>query len=432
MLAWPTVLANMLHNLATTVDMIMVGRLGAAQIASVGFSAMIYWFLCTLVMGVEVAITAIVARNVGAGRPGDANYMLGQAIVIGLGIGVLVGTAAWFLSPNIFRLFGVEQDVFVLSVPYLRIMSICLPFFSLVVIISGALRGAGDTKTPMYVGAVATVIHVSVNYILIFGKFGMPALGVRGAALGSLISFGIELLLLLYLLFGKRLVIRLGLKDFKIDQDRIMQIIRLAVPASGERIVMNVGLLLYAKFIVSFGTLALSGYQVGMQVLSLSFIPNDAFAIAAGTLVGQNLGAGRKEEAKRAGWICLGWALVAMGVLAVVFLGGARLLASIFVSDPEVIRIAASFIKVVAICQVGMAVYFTLSGALRGAGDTKTPLYVTLLGMYGCRIPGVIIFTKVLGWGVTAAFSIMIFDYIIRVIAITIKYQKGKWLETQV
>jgi putative MATE family efflux protein len=224
----------------------------------------------------------------------------------------------------------------------------------------------------------------------------------------------------------------MSISDLKWDSKRAWKVIRLALPASSEQLALEMGLLFYARFIVSFGTIALSGYQVGMQILSLSFIPNGAFSQSAATLVGQNLGADRKKEAKKAGWLSVFWGVAAMLVLGVIYLIFPRQLAGIFVNDPEVIELAASFIRVVGIAQPMMATYFVLSGALRGAGDTRTPLLVTLLGMYGFRIPAAWIATAYLGMGVKTVFYFLIFDYAIRLVFILTRYQRGKWLNTSV
>jgi len=431
-LAWPTIVAVLLENLATTIDLIMVGRLGPAEVAAVGFSSMIFWFLSALVIGVEISVTAIIARNIGAGNRQEARRSLGQAYVLGVTFSVIVAGLTYTMAPDIFRLFGVEPDVFKLSVPYLRILCVGQIFLSVIAVSSGALRGAGDTRTPMFIGAIATVFHVILNYMLILGKFGFPSLGVTGAAIGSSVSFVGGAIIFLALIFRGWLRIQLSAKDFKLDFNRIRQIIRLAVPAAGEMIVMQFGLLIYARFIVSYGTIALSGYQVGMQVLSLSFIPNAGFGTAASTLIGQNLGAGRKKEAKTTGWICMFWGMLFMTFLGIVYMIFTRQIASIFVDDGEVIDVAVSFIRAVAICQGGMAVYFSLSGALRGAGDTRSPLYITLLGMYLFRVPGAWIVTDILQMGIGVVFSLIIFNFLLRDIAILVRYGRGRWVETKI
>jgi len=430
-LAWPTSLAVLLQNLATTVDLIMVGRLGNAELASVGFCALIFWTISSLVWGVEAAVTAIVARNIGAERPKEASLGLGMALILALTASVITAVITFILTPSILNLFDLEPDVYKLSVSYLRILSFGLIFLAVMAVISGALRGAGDTRTPMFIGLVTTIIHIGLNYLLIFGKFGLPALGVSGAAIGTLLSYLAAAIIGPALLFTNHLRIALTWKDFKWNSRRARQVIRIALPAAAEQFVLQIGLLAYARVIVAYGTIVLSGYQVGMQVLSLSFIPNGGFSMAAATLVGQNLGANRKDEAKKAGWLCAFWAVLAMFILGGVYLLASRQIASIFVKDPEVIKYAVSFIRVVAVSQVAIAINFTLSGSLRGAGDTRTPLLITFLGMYGFRIPAAYILSSILGMGVEIVFSLLIFDYIIRIIAVTIRYQRGRWLETR-
>jgi putative MATE family efflux protein len=431
-LAWPAILAMMLESLATTVDMIMVGRLGAAQVASVGFCGMIFWALMAMSIGISIATVAIVARHTGAGKKEKANLIVGQALILALVVSVFVAVVTFFCAPLIFKAFGVEQDVFSLCVPYLRTLGLTGIFFALLAVPSGALRGSGDTRTPMFIGLIANVVHIGLNYVLIFGKFGFPEMGIMGAACGTLLSTILAAGIYAFLLFTSRVRISLTIRDFKWDPALARVIFRMAMPAALEQLVLQAGLLIYARFIVAFGTAALSGYQIGMQVLSLSFIPNTGFSVAASTLVGQNLGAGRKKEAKRVGWICAFWGVVSMCTMGVLYFFMSETLASFFVKDPNVIYYGAAFIKVVAFCQAGMAIFFTLSGALRGAGDTRSPLLVILLSMYGFRIPGAWIVTRVLGMGVEMAFNLLIIDYIIRVIAIVYLFHRGRWLDKSI
>jgi putative MATE family efflux protein len=431
-LAWPTIVAGLLENIATTVDLIMVGRLGAAEVASVGLCGMIYWVLSALAIGLSVSAMAVVARSAGGGARDEASRALGQTITLAIATSVVVAAVTILLAPHIFTLFGVEPDVGALSVRYIRILSLGMVFFGIGQVASGALRGAGDTRTPMFVGFMANIIHILVNYVLIFGKFGLPALGVSGAAIGTVASFAVTSGMYLFLFFGRRLALTLTRQDFAWDANRLRQATRLGLPAAAEQIVLQLGLLIYVKFIVDFGTVALSAYQVGMRVLALSFIPNMGFSTAAAALIGQNLGAGQKPEAKQAGWICTWWAIVSMCSIGVIYILLSRPLAAIFVTDPEVIELGALFIRIVGYCQIGMAIHFTLAGALRGAGDTRWPLLITVIGMYGCRIPATWILTHFLGAGLLATWNLLFLDYAVRIVGILLRYGRGKWLDTKV
>jgi putative MATE family efflux protein len=428
-LAWPTVFSGILENLTTTVDMIMVGKLGAPAIAAVGFCGMINWTLASLMMGLSIAVTAMVARNYGGGRKEEAEVEVGQAIILSLMLALGITLVILFGAPWILRFSGVQDDVYVLAVPYLKIISVSGLFFAVLITLASALRGAGDTRTPLYIGLISNLFNVGLNYVLIFGKLGFPALGVTGAAIGSMASLFLATLILSALCRTGWLKLTLSRVHFRWNSIRMQNLIRLAVPASIEQFVVQVGLLIYARFIVVFGTAALSGYQVGSQVLSLSFIPNGAFSIAASTLVGQNLGAGRPEEAKRAAWICLGLGTLSMSTVAGITLFNAEFLASVFVREPEVIRLGASFIAIVAFSQPAMAIYFTLAGALRGAGDTRSPLFVTLVSMYGLRIPGAYLASRFTGIGLELTFGLLILDYIARAGGILFFFRKGRWIK---
>ena len=430
-LAWPTIIAGLLENIATTVDLIMVGRLGAAEVAAVGLSGMIYWVLSALAIGLSVSAMAVVARSVGGGRRREARLALGQTLTLSVATSAVVAALTIALAPLIFRLFGVEPDVGVLSISYMRILSLGMVFFAIMAVASGALRGAGDTRTPMLVGLVANIVHIALNYLLIFGKFGLPALGSDGAAIGTSASMAVAAFVYMYLFLKNRLAIGLAWSDLRWNLERAKQVVRLGIPAAAEQIVLQLGLLIYVKFIVAFGTAALSGYQVGMRVLSLSFIPNMGFSTAAATLVGQNLGAKKERQAKQAGWICLLWAIISMCTIGAFFVLFSHQLAAIFVDDAEVVELAALFIRIVGYCQVGMAIHFTLAGALRGAGDTRWPLLVALIGMYGFRIPAAWVLTRFFDVGLLATWSLLFGDYVIRIVCILLRYGRGKWLKTK-
>jgi putative MATE family efflux protein len=428
-LAWPTIFSGILENLTTTVDMIMVGKLGAPAIAAVGFCGMINWTLASLMMGLSIAVTAIVARNYGGGQKEEAEVAVAQAIIVSLILAAGITVVILAGAPWILRFLGVQDDVYELAVPYLKIISVSGIFFAVLISLASALRGAGDTRTPLYIALITNFFHVGLNYVLIFGKLGFPAMGVTGSAIGSMISLFIATLILFFLCHTGWLKLKLSFTHFRWNSNQMRDLIRIAIPASIEQFVVQLGILIYARFIVDYGTVALSGYQVGSQVLSLSFIPNGAFSIAASTLVGQNLGAMRKTEAKRAAWICLVLGTLSMSTIAAITLFNAEFLASVFVKEPEVIRLGAAFIAIVAFSQPAMAIYFTLAGALRGAGDTRSPLFVTLISMYGLRIPGAFLASRFMNIGLELTFGLLILDYMARASGILFFFRKGKWMK---
>jgi putative MATE family efflux protein len=431
-LAWPTIVAGMLENIATTVDLIMVGRLGAAEVAAVGIAGMIYWVLSALAIGLGVAAMAIVARGIGSGDRREASIALGQTLTLSVITSILVTILTILLAPAIFGLFNMEPDVEALSISYMRILALGMTFFAVVAVASGGLRGAGDPRTPMLVGLIANVVHIGINYVLIFGKFGLPAMGSDGAAIGTAVSMIAAAGVYMWLHFQGLVIIKLRWSDFGLDMNRARQIIRLGVPAASEQVVLQLGLLIYVKFLVGYGTAAFAGYQVGMRVLSLSFIPNMGFSTAAAALVGQNLGAKRPVKAKQAGWICLWCAMLFMCLIGLDFFLLSWQFAIIFVKHVDVVLYAAMFIRIVAYCQPGMATYFTLAGALRGAGDTRSPLLIALLGMYCFRIPAAWALTTYYDASLLLVFALLIGDYIIRIITILLRYARGKWLETKI
>jgi putative MATE family efflux protein len=430
-LAWPAILGNLLQTIVSMVDLVMVGRLGAVAVASVGLGGQMLWFLNALMVSVTVGTTALVARFIGAKQKKDAEHVLMQSMILVLLLSSFL-TVFWYIfAEKALLLIGASHEVSELGGTYIRIVFLSTPCIFMIFTSEGALRGAGDTKTPMKVGATMNLINVVLNYILIFGKFGFPALGVRGAGIATATAYVWAAVTYIVIFFSGKFILRMR-REFTLDTKTVKRIIRIGIPASIQRVVMSGSMILYVSIIAGFGTTALAAHQIGLRVESLSYMPGFGFAVAATALVGQNLGARNPQKAEESGWGAAKLCALLMGTAGLFMILFPRPMARLFVADMEVVDLAAWYLRIVAISEPPLAVIFTLAGGLQGAGDTRSPLYISVFGLWIFRIPLAYFLGVVLGWGAVGAWTAMTIDTFVRGVLYIYRFKAGKWKEVKV
>ena len=400
-LVWPAILANISQTLVNLVDMMMVGQLGSLAIASVGLGAQFAWFMMPLMFAVSTGVLALVARFVGAKDFKMANLALEQGIYLAFLMGVPVMMVGLFFGDDALRIMGASEEVIRLGYEYIRIYFLFYPINFMGFAAFSALRGAGDTRTPMKLSILTNVLNVLLNYLLIFGKFGFPRLEVKGAALASGLSIAVAFIVGLFLFLSDKLVLKLR-PSFRFDIDMIRRILRIGIPATIERIVFSIYNFIYISIVTRFGTVALAAHQVGLRVESIAYMPAFGFNIATSALVGQSLGEGNPEKAEKVVYESLKMVTAFMGVMAVILIVFPEYLVMPFItkSDPnywQVIHLATIYLMIVGISEIPLGWMCVLSGALRGAGDTKSPLYVTAVSKLLFRI----LPAYILGFGFT-------------------------------
>jgi len=426
-LAWPVIFSFSIESFVGLCDTLMVGRLGATAVAAVGVGVQILGAVDSMLFAVGTGALAIVARHVGAADRRAAEETLRQSIVAAAALSTLAVIPVFAWAPALIAAFRVDEAVVAAGTPFVRIVVCGVPAGATLFVIVSSLRGAGDTRTPLAIGAVVGVVNVVAAYALIFGHFGLPALGVAGAALATALAFVAGATLGLVVLARQALVLRLRWRPFRLHADVVGRVLRIGYPAAIEHLLMQVGFFLYIVFAARYGTAAVAAYFIGVRILALSFLPGFGFAAAAGAMVGQSLGAVRPRDAERSGWAALNLALWLMSAAGVAIFVAARPIARLFVDDAAVIADAVSFIRVLAVAQPLMAIDFTLGGALRGAGDTRFPLLTVLLGFYLCRLGMAWVVTFGLGLGVFWLWLALIGDYVMRSALKAYRFRSGAW-----
>lgn len=434
-LSAPAILEMLLQTLVGLADTAMVGRLadGGAAVAATSLSNNIFMFALTVFAAIGTGSTALVARSIGAGDNRTADRVVVQSLLSGGLLAILITLVGALFSQQAMDFMGAEGKAHEYGAVYLRIVAYgAMPTF-VMQILTGCLRGAGDTRTPMIINSGVNLVNIALNWVLIYGHFGAPAFGVAGAAIATSISRVLGAAVLLFLLATRKLKLTLGrLKDATFDIPLIRRIMNVGIPAAIEMAFMRGAQLAFARLVASLGTTAVAAHQIALNTESISFQPGWGISMAGAALVGQGLGAGKPRLAERFGYKALQIAVGIMGALGVVLFVIPEVFARLFILDEEVIQTSVLCLRIVAISQPALASTMVLSNSLRTAGDTRRMLYITLAGFWLIRLPIGYILVRYTGLGLAGAWIGMIADLFFRGSASLWLFRKGYWKTVRV
>jgi putative MATE family efflux protein len=388
LLAVPIMGANILQTAYQLIDAFWVGRLGAAAVASVSISLPMMFLMVSAGMGFAVAGTTLIAQYAGAGDRAMVNHVAAQTMLTITAISIVLGAVGIVISPAVLDLMGVAPDVRANAVLFLRISFASLPFAFLYFMFQALMRGTGEVTVPLYIVGGTVLLNFFLDPILIFGKFGVPALGVAGAAIATLIAQALAGFIGLGLLMSGRYGIALTWQSFKPDPSFIRHAFHLGYPASIEQSARGFGATIMTFLITSFGTVVTAGYGVGVNVLNFIVIPAMGFSMATATLVGQNIGAGnvtRAEQVARFASILTFVTLSVAGLFCYLF--AAQIVAFFVPEAPEVIREGAIFIRTVSWSFGFIGLQFALMGVLRASGQTFEAMVISLVSQWVLNFP---------------------------------------------
>jgi putative MATE family efflux protein len=434
-LSAPVVLEMLLQSMVGFADTAMLGWLpdGGAALAGVSLANNVHMFALTVFTAVGTGSTALVARSIGAGDDQAANKVLVQSLMCGGLLAIAVMLAGVLYPNHALRLMGAQDEAREHGAAYLRIVSwASVPLFAMP-LLTGCLRGAGDTRTPMYINGGMNVLNVTLNYLLIYGNFGFPELGVAGAALATSISRAVGALIMFVLLVAGRLRLSLGrVRDVSVDIPLIRRIMNIGIPAAAEIGLMRGAQLLFARLVATLGTTAVAAHTVALNCESISFMPGFGIGMAGAAMVAQSVGAGRFKLAERFGRESLKIAVLSMSALGVVLFTVPGALSRLFIKDPEVVELSAVCLRIVAISQPALATTMTMSNILRTVGDTRRMLFITVAGFWLIRVPvgyALVMFT---GLGLAGAWIGMNADLFFRGIVTFLRFRSGRWKSVKV
>ncbi len=444
-LAWPSIFENIMVTMVNYVDTAMVGSLGREATSAVAINASPMWLINSISMAVSVGGTVMVARSWGADKPLRAGAYARQSLVMSALLGAVVMLLALLLAQWVPRWMGGDPAIHADASAYMRILALSyIPHFAGAAM-AGALRGTGNTKTPMRVTLAANLLNALGNYLLIFPTRRVAlfpeswpvhiewtmwgaGLGVRGAAISSAVSMAlIGIFLLIYLArqegalrFSPRLSYRLHLAD-------VRDMLKVGLPAAGERVVISQGHTYFTSIGAGLGVAQLAAHHLAITAEAICYNPVFGFSVAATTLVGQSLGAKRPDDAARYGRanIRLGFVMMIAAGLILFFFPEA--LIRIFTPDVEVIALGSGALRIIAFAEPLFGLAIVSAGALRGAGDTVAPLVIGMAGMWGLRITLAFLLVKVFGLGLSGAWIAMAADLAVRGLLTYLRFRSGKW-----
>lgn len=428
-LALPAALKHLADILQVFVDMIMVGYVSVHALAAVGLSMQFMMFINVLMTLYVVGGNALISRFIGSGRKNRASALLFSLSLFALALSLVVAFGGYFSAEGIYRLMGAAPEVVHEGTLYFQTLSMGISLIFLDNLLYNALSAAGDTKSSLFIKLASSAINAFFNYMLIFGHFGFEPMGVKGAAIATIVSYGFNVAVYLLLLWKHseaklRFVPIIRFHDIK-------RALRVGVHAAIDRGISTLSFLVFVSIITYYGTVELAGYQVGLRIEGLAFMPGFGFAIASMALVGQALGAGDKERAYAMGTIAARVAYTFMGIVGIFLILFPENLVSMFTKDAATTAIASQYLILVGLAQIPLALTFVYSASLRGAGDTKTVMRVNITSLWLFRVlPSFIAYKS--GLGVVAIFVIMNVETLIKGIIYSHLYKSKRWLETKI
>lgn len=427
-LAIPAIMEMTLHTLVWTADMAMVGRLNSASISSVNLGAQIMFTISNIFGALGIGATAMVSRQIGAQNKDEAENIAAQSIGIGIIISLLIGITGMLSSNMVFKLIVDDAEVIALGSIYLRIVFIGAFFLIPQFVANSILRGAGNTVVPLISAAFANVFNILADYVLIFGKLGFPELGVRGAAIATGTAQILGASITFFFLIRGKSGIKLHIsKIFRLSKDVVRSIINLSVPATLETFMNEGSRLLSSFWIAQLGTAAFAAHSLANAAESISFMPGYGFAVAATTMVGQSLGARSIKKAEISTKKSVIYSTLLMGAVALAFLIVPFGIMRLFSNDLDTVALASKCLRVGAIEQIPIAIAMSISGALKGAGDTRGPFKISLVTNLGVRLPLIFIIVFILKWNIVYVWWATAIQFIVEAILMTIRYKKGRW-----
>lgn len=431
-LALPMMIGNFLHTAFNVVDMIFIGKLGPEAIAAVSLCGMILMLIITLLVGIGIGTTAIVARHIGAKDYAKANEVALQSILLGTLVTLSITVAGYFLSETLLKLFGAETSVVQLGTVYLRITF--LGSITMFILFGGAaiLRGAGDAHTPMFILIFSTLINIVADPLLIFGIGPFPRLEIAGAAIASVIARGVGMFITLFILIKGYSLIQITFKDLKLKFDVMWRIIRLAVPGSIQMGIRSVSGLILMRIVAFYGTYALAALGIGLRINMIVMMPGFGLGAAVATLVGQNLGAKQPQRAEKSAWISLGIYEVIMICTGSIFYLFAPKIISVFNTNPNVLYQGASFLHIVTLSYVFLAMAIVLQQALNGAGDTLSPMVITGIAVLGLRIPLAMVLPRLFALSTSGIWLAVALSTALEGSVVAFWFRSGRWKKKKI
>ena len=427
LLAIPMVLEMAMESLFAVVDVFFVAQISVDAVATVGLTESVVTIIYSLAMGLSMAATAMVARRVGEGKRDAAAWSAMQAIYIGLALSVVLGIAGWLFAEEILRGMGASEKVVETGVGYTKVMLGSNVVITMLFLLNGIFRGAGDAAIAMRSLWIANGINIVLDPLLIFGWGPFPEMGVMGAAVATSIGRGVGVLYQLNVMVRGTGMLRFLRRHFAIQWQIVWRLVKVAAGGAGQYFIASASWIFLMRIVSQFGSEVVAGYTIAIRLIVFTILPSWGISNAAATLVGQNLGAGHPDRAETSAWRSAFFNMVFLLVVAIVYFAGAPGFIRFFSMEPAVVNAGALCLRIISAGYIFFAYGMVISQSFNGAGDTRTPTLINLGCYWALEIPlGYLLATQT-GLDHTGVYWAITLSETAMAIVCIYLFRRGKW-----
>ena len=426
-LAWPILVSGFLGTIIMFTDRLILGRYHSDTLASMQVIGPVTWTAFSIFGSFGIGMLAVLGRAVGAKEILKAKGILSSACLVAFIGGIILGCMG-FMFRDYFAdwLMGAEnpaESVKVMASTYLAWTFATAPFSTIAVILTFGFQASGDSRTPMWVSFISGFVNLTISWIFVFGLWGLPELGITGAAMGTASASIINCVVVLALIQRPHRDIRMG----PLNLSLLRPVLKVALPTFGERVILHSGFLVFTGYVGRLGTEAMAAHQACMAIESLGFITSYALGSASGTIVAQKLGAKDSAAAEATIWYTARFSILLLCCIGGILYLGAEHLVGLFCTDPESFTLGVTCMKVAAVAQPLMALCDCFSGSLRGSGDTKSPMIAAIFGPVAVRISLCYLLAFTFDLGLIGIWIGSTFDWGFRALWLFFIVRKGQW-----
>ena len=428
-LAWPAMIESLFVFLTNFIDSLMVSRASETAVAAVGVTSQPRMLFYILFFAITSATVAVVSRRYGEQRREDASRCAAQNLSISVIVAVIELAIAFLVAEPLLYFSGAQTDTIAEAMTYFKITIVGMMFYSFGCVLNAAQRGTGRTKITMRSTLCGNLLNVVLNFLLINGVWIFPRLGVKGAAIATLLGQFCSFVISLCSYFGKKSYLKLKLSYFfKIEKETLNALKKVGGGAGVENFFMRLGMFMFAKVVADLGTAEMTTHQICMNMINMSFACGDGLGAAASAIVGQNLGRGRPDVSLMFGKVAQRIAWGFSSVLFLTYTIGGEALMKLFTDNPEIIKEGVGILWIVAFVSLTQVSQIIFTGSLRGAGDTKYNAVISFISTVLVRPTLAYVLCNVFHVGVIGAWFALGLDQYARFFCVTIRFYKGKWM----
>ena len=432
LLSIPMIAEMIMESLFAVVDVFFVSQVSVNAVATIGLTESVLMIIYSIAVGLSMAVTAVVARRIGEKDPKRAANAAFQAILLAVVVGLAFGIPGFIFAGDILALMGGDPALIEEGVGYTKIMYAGNISIILIFLINAIFRGAGDASIAMRSLWLANGLNIVLDPLFIFGWGPIPAFGVEGAAIATTTGRSVGVVYQLFHLFNGKSIIKLGWENLVIRMKTVKELIIVSAGGVGQFLIESASWIFLVRVISLFGSDALAGYTIAFRVIVFTLLPSWGMANAAATLVGQNLGAGSPDRAETSVWRTALWNTIFLVVIAIVFFSLADPIFRIFGAEGTVKETGINALRIICFGYIFFAYGMVVGQAFNGSGDTRTPMYISLVVFWLIQIPLAYLLSVNLGWESNGVFFCIAFAHSLYAVVAIVLFRRGKWKAVQV